>query len=96
MNYVKDGIPCVPICPGAVDAGIPIGGKPSARGYATLAASPRHGRPHELAAVVALLVSPEASFVNGSLIKVDGGWKAMLATAAEPFQAVWETCGGRG
>ncbi|MBM3187958.1 MAG: 3-oxoacyl-ACP reductase FabG [Chloroflexi bacterium] len=36
----------------------------------------RPGEPHEIAAMVLFLVAPEASYVNGAVIPVDGGWIA--------------------
>ena len=79
-TYAKDGVRAVAVAPGGVNTGIPIGGEPSARGYAalekTLATNPRMGEPGEIAAVVAFLASSEASFVNGEVLVADGGWTA--------------------
>jgi 3-oxoacyl-[acyl-carrier protein] reductase len=36
----------------------------------------RHGRPEEIAAAVLFLATPAASFVNASVINVDGGFSA--------------------
>jgi len=36
----------------------------------------RMGRPEEIAHLALYLSSPEASFVTGSLITIDGGWTA--------------------
>jgi NAD(P)-dependent dehydrogenase (short-subunit alcohol dehydrogenase family) len=45
----------------ALSAGIPLG---------------RYGEPHEIAAVIAFLCSPDASFITGAIMNVDGGMLA--------------------
>ncbi len=82
VMYAKQGIRCVAVCPGGVNTNISqsIGPTPSQAGYAALgpgmATMPRGGEPGELANAILFLASPEASFVNGAALPVDGGWLA--------------------
>jgi len=78
--YGSKGIRCIAISPGAVNTGIPLGGAPSEFGFSSLRAEmgtmPRVGEPGELADVILMVASDEASFLNGANIPVDGGWTA--------------------
>ncbi len=80
VMYGKQNIRCVAVCPGGVKTNIGVGGMPSQSGYATLGPSlatmPRVGEAVELANAILFAASSEASFLNGAIIPVDGGWTA--------------------
>jgi NAD(P)-dependent dehydrogenase (short-subunit alcohol dehydrogenase family) len=79
--YAKKGIRCNAIAPGAVETNIGssmtnINGFGMERAGLTHALSPRSGQPEEIAQAALFLASNESSFVNGTVITVDGGWTA--------------------
>ena len=83
FHYGERGIRCNAVCPGAVATAIGIGnGVPSEAGlgrvrpFLKASAPSRIAAPEELAAAIAFLASKDASFINGAILPVDGGWCA--------------------
>lgn len=79
--YANEGIRCNVIAPGAVETNIgssmtAINDFGMVRTQPGMALNPRMGQPEEIANVALFLASDEASFVNGAVIVVDGGWSA--------------------
>lgn len=80
-QYAPLGIRCNAIAPGAVETN--IGATITApnefgmgRAMSGIGLNPRTGKPEEIAAAALFLASEESSFINGTILKVDGGWTA--------------------
>ncbi|MBS1878471.1 MAG: glucose 1-dehydrogenase [Actinobacteria bacterium] len=78
FDYARRGIRCNVLCPGAVETGMTkeIFASPDAAVMAAVESAPigRWAQPEELAAAALFLASDEASFVNGAVYLVDGGF----------------------
>jgi 3-oxoacyl-[acyl-carrier protein] reductase len=78
FDYARKGIRCNVICPGAVETGMTkeIFASPDAAVMEAVESAPigRWAQPEELAAAALFLASDEASFVNGAVYVVDGGF----------------------
>lgn len=79
FQYAQKGIRCNVVCPGPVATNISVN-NPNMfgleRSQVTFASIVRQGQPDELASAILFLASDEASFVNGEVLVVDGGWTA--------------------
>ena len=79
--YATKGIRCNAIAPGAVETNIGssmqnINAFGMERAGLTHGLSPRSGKAEEIAEAALFLASDASSFVNGTVITVDGGWTA--------------------
>ncbi|MEV4596630.1 SDR family oxidoreductase [Amycolatopsis sp. NPDC049253] len=75
LEHGRDGIRCNAVAPGFIDVGSQVNPVPRSyvEGVEAASVSGRLGRPDEIAAVVAWLLSEDASWVNGRSVPVDGG-----------------------
>jgi NAD(P)-dependent dehydrogenase (short-subunit alcohol dehydrogenase family) len=86
MAYAKDGIRMNAVAPGPVDTPMtkPLFDNPEMAEILKhlLDATPlgRAGRPEEIADVISFLLSPDASYVCGSILYIDGGYDANTRT----------------
>ncbi len=81
--YAKTGIRCNAIAPGAVATSIgetidmnKITPMVQDRIMTGMALNPRTGEPNEIAAAALFLASDDASFINGAVLVIDGGWSS--------------------
>lgn len=77
-DYAKDGIVCNAVAPGKILTGMG-GSEPSEAQLAYARARtpwPRLGRAEDVASAALFLASPEATYITGENLMVDGGWMA--------------------
>jgi NAD(P)-dependent dehydrogenase (short-subunit alcohol dehydrogenase family) len=83
IDHTSEGIRVNCVCPGPVDtpmlAWTVATPELTARERTRTAGrnlTGRSGRPEEIAATIAFLLSDEIGFMSGSIVAVDGGWTA--------------------
>ncbi len=79
--YANQGIRCNAIAPGGVETNIGLSMQNLSefgleRTSVCTKAMPRQGHPEEIAHAALFLATDESSFVNGTVLTVDGGWTA--------------------
>ena len=79
IEYGAQGIRVNCLCPGFIHTPMSAGGAEAFPDILNKASMLRGGQPEEVAEVAAFLASDRASYVNGVVIPVDGGWSAKLA-----------------
>lgn len=75
-NLGGRGITVNTVQPGPIDTDMNPGDGDFAAQLIPLVALKRYGKTEEVAAAVAFLASPEASYITGSTLNVDGGTRA--------------------
>jgi 3alpha(or 20beta)-hydroxysteroid dehydrogenase len=90
IELAPQGIRVNAVCPGTIDTPINQQGGADAEleVVKTLAPMGRIGQPEEVASLIHFLASPDASYITGEAISVDGGW------VAGPSIAVFEKLAG--
>jgi len=78
MEWGPAGIRVNAVAPGTIatemQQAMVASGRASTEGYLARVPMGRVGRPHEIADAVYYLASPQASYVSGVVLAVDGGW----------------------
>jgi meso-butanediol dehydrogenase / (S,S)-butanediol dehydrogenase / diacetyl reductase len=83
VDHTEEGIRVNCVCPGPVDTPMPAWTDATPEATARERArtqgrnrAGRSGRPEEIAATIAFLLSGDAGFMSGSVVAVDGAWTA--------------------